>query len=84
MNVDELLKKREELKKTISSWQEKAAVAKANQTRIKKELSDNLEILKNDFECSDFAEAKAKLKALQEEVEESITEIETRLNALGS
>lgn len=83
-SVDDLLKRRDSLKKNLAEWQEKAAVAKSNQIRIKKELAEKLQVLKEEFECESYAEAEKKLQKMLDEVNRQCEDLETRLNALGS
>jgi FtsZ-binding cell division protein ZapB len=84
MEIEELLQKREELQKSVSQAQEAAAVARANRDRLKKELQEQLQVLKEDFGCQSFSDAQVKLEEMRAEAESLCDQIEEGLRALGS
>ena len=81
-SVEELIQKRNQLNKELASWQNKAAVAKADEERIRKEISSYLEILKNEYGCTSFEDAKEKLEKLKRLALTQIEGLEAQLNDL--
>lgn len=83
-DVEELVKKHKELQAELQSWKNKAAVAKADEARIKKELSALLKELKEEFGCSTYEEAVELRDTKLKEYALQVEELEGKLNALGS
>lgn len=82
MTVEELVAKRTSLEKDLRSWQQKAAVAQAEEDRIKKEIAEDLTRLKEEFNCSTLDQAKELRDTLLTELESLCGELETKLNDL--
>ena len=82
--MNDLTIRLEASKKAVIAEQNKAAVALAEQVRLKNELANNLAVLKDTFGCSSLTEAKELLASLEVEVETKLAEVEEQLNALRS
>lgn len=80
----ELTRKRDTIKKELSALQQQAAVAKADEARIKQELKEALEELKTTYGCSSYDEAVKKRDSLLEELDSMSTDLEERISAIRS
>lgn len=80
--IDALLKRRDALAKEITAWQSKAAVAKADEARLKKEIAQALSELKTQFGCSSYEEAVTLLEELKAEASDVCDQLEEKLSAL--
>lgn len=82
MTVEQLVSKRTSLEKELRSWQQKAAIAKADAERIKNEITADLAKLKETFGCDNIEQAKELRSALLAQLDERCTELESQLNDL--
>jgi hypothetical protein len=82
MTVEQLVSKRTSLEKELRSWQQKAAIAKADAERIKNEITADLAKLKETFGCDTIEQAKELRSALLAQLDERCTELESQLNDL--
>lgn len=82
MSVEELIARRNKVNEEIAVWQRKAAVAKADEERIRKEIARCLETLKTEFGCDTFEDAQALLQKLKAEAQSKVEEMERVLDDL--
>lgn len=80
LDVAELLRKRNTIAKEITQLQERAAVAKADEERIGKELVAALATLKETYGCSSQAEAEELLQTKVTKANQLVKDLEERLD----
>lgn len=83
-SVEDLLKRKKVLETNLSKMREQQAVAAASLDRLKKELTDALESLKEDFGVSTFDEATKKFEDMKLELEQGIEKAEEQLREVRS
>lgn len=83
-SVEEILAEKDRLEARLRTFQNKAAVAEADEARIKKELALLLKELKDKFGCASYEEAVELRDSLLEEYQKKVMDLEEKLNALGS
>lgn len=81
-NVEELLNRKNQLTKELASLQNKAAIAKNDADRLKKEITESLGELKSKFGCDSYKEAVAKRDSLVKEANEILDNLEGEISAL--
>lgn len=81
-DVKDLVSRTTDLKKLVEELNKKAAVAAADESRLKKEVSAALLELKNEFDCASYDEAVEKRAALTEELKEALDELEEQINEI--
>lgn len=84
ITAEELIHRRNTIKRDLTELQQKEAVAKADEARLRVDLTQALEDLENTFGCSTYDEAVAKRDSLLEELNSLYTDLEGRINALRS
>ena len=82
VTVEQLVAKRTSLEKELRSWQQKAAIAKADAERIKQEVVQDLTKLKEQFGCTTIEQATELRDALISQLDEKCSELEKQLNDL--
>lgn len=83
-DINELMARRNKIETEIASLQQKAAVARAEDARLRGEIAKLLTALRDDFNCTTLEEAKALRDKLVADVETQCDELEAKLNALRS
>lgn len=80
--VEDILARRTALSNELSSMQNRLAVAKDNENRLKNELMEVMVSIQNDFKCNNLEEAEARLKEMLKEASSSLDAVEGSLNAV--
>lgn len=81
-DINELVERRNKIEAEIASMQQKAAVARAEDARLRGEIAKLLTSLKEEFNCSTLEEAKALRDSLMAGIEKQCDELEAKLDAL--
>ena len=82
--AEDLIKRKDKLKRELAGLQQKAAIAEADERRIKAELEGLLEVLSTKYGCSSFPEAEADLTRMRDVLTTELDELEAILDALRS
>ena len=82
--AEDLIRRKDKLKRELAGFQQKAAVAEADERRIKAELEGHLEVLPTKYGCSSFPEAEAGLARMRDSLTTELDELEAILDALRS
>lgn len=82
--AEDLIKRKDRLKKELVGWQQKSAVAEADEARIRTELQELLQELSNEFGCNSFPEAEADLARMEASLSTELDGLEAILDALRS
>lgn len=82
-DIDSLIQRREALRKELSSLQNKAAVAKADEDRISKEIAGDLKLLKDRFGCGSYEEATNLRDSMVKELTELCDSLEDTLSKIN-
>lgn len=80
--VEDILARRTALSNELSSMQNRLAVAKDNENRLKNELMEVMVSIQKDFKCNNLEEAEARLKEMLKEASSSLDAVEGSLNAV--
>lgn len=81
--LKDLVAKKSSLERELTQWQQKAALAKADEERLRGEIVKGMQVLQSEFGCSSYQEAVEKREAMLTELKESLDELEAKLNALS-
>ena len=82
--AEDLIRRKDKLKRELVGFQQKAAVAEADERRIKAELEGLLEVLSSKYGCSSFPEAETDLARMRDTLTTELDELEAILDALRS
>ena len=80
--VEDILARRTALSNELSSMQNRLAVAKDNENRLKNELMEVMVSIQKDFKCNNLEEAEVRLKEMLKEASSSLDAVEGSLNAV--
>lgn len=83
-DIQDLTEKHSRLTRELDEWRQKEAIAKADEARLKKEITEALSNLKAEFGCSSYEEAVNLRDSLLEEATTLLDELEEKLASLRS
>lgn len=81
-DIEDLIKRRNKIEADTSILNQKAAVARAEEERISKEIAKHLTTLRDEFHCNTLQEAEALRDGYMEEIDSKLKEMEEKISAL--